>query len=55
MDQGVQVFAICSKKEISGDTPEQRQVRERLFAQRFDEQSKRYLAELRHTAMIEAK
>jgi len=55
MDQGVQVFAICSKKEISGDTPEQRQVRERLFAQRFDEQSKRYLAELRHTAMIESK
>jgi peptidyl-prolyl cis-trans isomerase SurA len=55
MDQGVQVFAVCSKKEISGDTPEQRQVRERLFAQRFDEQSKRYLAELRHTAMIEAK
>jgi peptidyl-prolyl cis-trans isomerase SurA len=55
MDQGVQVFAICSKKEISGDTPEQRQVREKLFAQRFDEQSKRYLAELRHTAMIESK
>jgi peptidyl-prolyl cis-trans isomerase SurA len=55
MDQGVQLFAICSKKETSGDTPEQRQVREKLFAQRFDEQSKRYLAELRRNAMIEVK
>jgi peptidyl-prolyl cis-trans isomerase SurA len=55
MDQGVQVFAVCSKKETSGDTPEQRQVREKLFAQRFDEQSKRYLGELRREAMIEVK
>lgn len=55
MDQGVQVFAVCSKKETSGDTPEQRQVREKLFAQRFDEQSKHYLAELRREAMIEVK
>jgi peptidyl-prolyl cis-trans isomerase SurA len=55
MDQGVQVFAVCSKKETSGDTPEQRQVREKLFAQRFDEQSRHYLAELRREAMIEVK
>jgi peptidyl-prolyl cis-trans isomerase SurA len=55
MDQGVQVFAVCSKKETSGDTPEQRQVRDKLFAQRFDEQSKHYLAELRREAMIEVK
>jgi peptidyl-prolyl cis-trans isomerase SurA len=55
MDQGVQVFAICSKKETSGDTPEQRAVREKMFAQRYEEQSKRYLAELRRNAMIEVK
>jgi peptidyl-prolyl cis-trans isomerase SurA len=55
MDQGVQVFAVCSKKETSGDTPEERQVREKLFAQRFDEQSKHYLLELRREAMIEVK
>jgi peptidyl-prolyl cis-trans isomerase SurA len=55
MDQGVQVFAVCSKRETSGDTPEQRQVRDRLFAQRFEEQSKHYLAELRREAMIEVK
>jgi len=54
-EQGVQVFAICSKKETSGDTPEQRAVRDKLFAQRYEEQSKRYLAELRRTAMIEVK
>jgi peptidyl-prolyl cis-trans isomerase SurA len=55
MDQGVQVFAVCSKRETSGDTPEQRQVRDRLFAQRFEEQSKHYLLELRREAMIEVK
>jgi peptidyl-prolyl cis-trans isomerase SurA len=54
-DQGVQVFAVCAKREIAGDTPEERQVREKLFAQKFEEQSKRYLAELRRGAMIEVK
>jgi len=54
-DQGVQVFAVCTKREIAGDTPEERQVRDKLFAQKFDEQSKRYLAELRRGAMIEVK
>jgi peptidyl-prolyl cis-trans isomerase SurA len=54
-EQGVQVFAICSKKETNGDTPEQRAIREKLFAQRYEEQSKKYLAELRREAMIEVK
>jgi peptidyl-prolyl cis-trans isomerase SurA len=54
-EQGVQVFAVCSKKEVAGDTPEQRQVRDKIFAQRFETQSKRYLAELRRGAMIEVK
>jgi peptidyl-prolyl cis-trans isomerase SurA len=54
-EQGVQVFAMCAKKETSGDTPEQREVRDKLFAQKFDEQSKRYIAELRRQAMIEVK
>jgi peptidyl-prolyl cis-trans isomerase SurA len=54
-EQGIQVFAMCGKKETSGDTPEQREVRDKLFAQKFDEQSKHYLAELRRQAMIEVK
>jgi peptidyl-prolyl cis-trans isomerase SurA len=54
-EQGVQVFAICSKKETNGDTPEQRAIREKLFGQRYEEQSKKFLAELRREAMIEVK
>jgi peptidyl-prolyl cis-trans isomerase SurA len=54
-DQGVQVFAICSKKETLSDTPEQRDARDKVFAQKFEQQSKRYLAELHRSAMIEVK
>jgi peptidyl-prolyl cis-trans isomerase SurA len=54
-EQGVQVFAICSKKQTLSDTPEVRDIKEKMFAQKFDQQSKRYLAELHRSAMIEIK
>lgn len=50
---GVEVFAVCAKDPTHGDTPEERQVREELVAQRYEKQSKRYLEELRRSAMIE--
>ena len=53
--QGVEVFALCEKKENTADTPQKRNARQELFASRFDAQSKRYLKELRRTAMIEYK
>ena len=46
---------MCSKKETLSDTPEQRDARDRVFAQKFEQQSKRYLAELHRSAMIEVK
>jgi len=53
--EGIQMFAICSKKESTTDTPSSRKVREEMFQQKFGAKAKRYLADLRRTAMIEYK
>ena len=50
---GVEVFAVCSKEPTKGDSPEEREVREEISNQRYEAQSKRYLEELRRSAMIE--
>lgn len=52
---GIQVFAVCGKKQTTAETPEKRKIRDELFAERFDAQGKRYLKELRRSAMIEYK
>jgi peptidyl-prolyl cis-trans isomerase SurA len=53
---GVEVFAICAKKESTADnTPGKRRARESVFAARFEERSKKYLEEVRRSAMIEFK
>lgn len=54
-DEGIQMFAICSKKESKTDTPEARKLREQIFEKKFGAKAKRYLAELRRQAMIEYK
>ena len=53
--EGVQVFALCSKKENKTDTPGRKEVREEMFQQKFGAQAKRYLAQIRREAMIEYK
>ena len=51
---GVEVFAVCAKKESAADnTPGKRQARESVFAERFEQKSKQYLQEIRRSAMIE--
>jgi peptidyl-prolyl cis-trans isomerase SurA len=53
---GVEVFAICAKKESTADnTPGKRKARESLFTARYEERSKKYLEEVRRGAMIEYK
>jgi len=52
-EQGVQMFALCDRKESKTDTPAQRATREELFSKRFDQESKKFLAEVRRQAMIE--
>ncbi len=53
--EGVELFAVCERKETTTETPEKRLWHERLLAQRFEAVSKRYLRDLRRQAMIERK
>jgi peptidyl-prolyl cis-trans isomerase SurA len=53
--EGVQMFAVCEKKETKSDTPEMRQIRDQMFQQKLGAQAKRYLENLRRQAMIEYK
>jgi peptidyl-prolyl cis-trans isomerase SurA len=53
--QGVEVFALCERKETKEDTPEKRQVREKMFSEKFQAKAKQLLRELRKQAMIERK
>jgi peptidyl-prolyl cis-trans isomerase SurA len=53
--EGIQMFAVCSKKESKTDTPALRKVREEMFQQKFGAKAKRYIADLRRGAMIEYK
>ena len=51
--QGIEMVALCERKPTSGDTPQQRQAREKLYTQKFEARSKTYLQEIRKAAMIE--
>lgn len=53
--EGVQMFALCSKRETKNETPGKKEARDELFQKKFGAQAKRYLAELRRGAMIEYK
>ena len=53
--EGIQMFAVCSKKESKADSPEAKKMRDQMFEQKFGARAKRYLAELRRAAMIEYK
>ena len=53
--QGVELFALCEKKETKDQTPEKREVREKMFSEQFQAKAKNYLRELRRQAMIERK
>lgn len=52
---GIEVFALCDKKETNSDSPTKRKLRDEMFAQRFQKQGEKYLKELRGQAMIEYK
>jgi len=53
--QGLQMFALCEKKESSADSSVKRDVREEIFNKRFEAEAKRFLDEIRKQAMIEYK
>ncbi|MDO8876937.1 MAG: peptidylprolyl isomerase [Pseudolabrys sp.] len=51
--QGLQMFALCDKKESTADSPAKREIREKLFTSRYEAESKKFLDEIRRSAMIE--
>jgi peptidyl-prolyl cis-trans isomerase SurA len=53
--QGVQMFALCARKENKLDAAGTKEVRDQMFAEQFQAKSKRYLEVLRKSAMIEVK
>jgi peptidyl-prolyl cis-trans isomerase SurA len=53
--QGLQMFALCDKKESTADSPVKREVREDLFNKRFEAEARKFLDEVRKQAMIEYK
>jgi peptidyl-prolyl cis-trans isomerase SurA len=54
-EQGLQMFALCEKKESASESPAKREVRDELFTKRFESESKKFLEEIRKSAMIEYK
>jgi peptidyl-prolyl cis-trans isomerase SurA len=53
---GIEMFAICAKKESSAEnTPGKRRAREAIVAGRYEQLSKQYLSEVRRGAMLEYK
>jgi peptidyl-prolyl cis-trans isomerase SurA len=53
--QGIQMFALCEKKESKSDSPAKAEAKQQIFSKKFEAESKRYLDEIRKQAMIEYK
>lgn len=50
---GIEMVAICSRREIVGESAQKREVKQELQTKQFDALSKRLLAEARKQAMIQ--
>ena len=53
--QGIELFALCERKETKLETPEKREIRDKMFSEQFQTKAKNLLRDLRRQAMIERK
>jgi len=53
--QGVEMVALCERKPTKIDTPKKREIREKMYTQKYEAKSKAYLADIRRAAMIECR
>ncbi|WP_456632351.1 SurA N-terminal domain-containing protein [Bradyrhizobium sp. URHC0002] len=53
--QGVEMVALCDRKPTKIDTPKKREIREKMFTQKYEAKQKSYLNDLRKAAMIECR
>src|SRR6202163_1512573 len=51
--QGVEMVALCARKPTTIDTPKKREIRDKMYAQKYEAKSQSYLQEVRKAAMIE--
>jgi peptidyl-prolyl cis-trans isomerase SurA len=51
--QGVEMVALCGRKPTTADTPKRREIRDKIYAEKYEAKSKAYLNEVRKAAMIE--
>jgi len=51
--QGVEMVALCDRKPTKIDSPKKREIRDKMYAQKYEAKSKAYLDEIRKAAMIE--
>jgi peptidyl-prolyl cis-trans isomerase SurA len=50
---GIQMVALCGRKATTIDTPKKREIREKMYTNKYEATSKSYLQEVRRAAMIE--
>jgi peptidyl-prolyl cis-trans isomerase SurA len=50
---GVKMVALCGRKPTTIDTPKKKEIRDKMFADKYTAKSKSYLQEIRKAAMIE--
>jgi peptidyl-prolyl cis-trans isomerase SurA len=51
--QGIEMVALCDRKPTTVDSPAKREIRDKMFVQKFEAKSNAYLQEIRKAAMIE--
>ncbi|MDB5552565.1 MAG: SurA N-domain family protein [Rhizobium sp.] len=51
--QGVEMVALCGRKPTTIDTPKKKEIRDKMFVEKYEAKSKSYLQECRRAAMIE--
>jgi peptidyl-prolyl cis-trans isomerase SurA len=51
--QGVEMVVLCERKATTIDTPKRKEIRDKMYAQKYEATSKAYLDEIRKAAMIE--
>ena len=53
--QGVEMVALCGRKPTTVDSPKKKEIRDKMFVQKYEAKSKSYLQEVRRAAMIECR
>ncbi len=51
--QGIEMVVLCARKPTTIDTPKKKEMRDKMYAQKYEATSKAYLQEIRKAAMIE--